>query len=250
MKIYNDFLAKEVDELRSRALGAKDPDELLAAFSSLKLKKGYKLVATGGNGPFYGRGPRSLSIVWAIPASNRLPTREECKPINIFKLPRPFNTEDGCFSEFATEWKNEEERGEPIYEILRPPEALDNLMEAIEGDQTPWSYLSASIFAREAAEFHPYWHEEVWSDHFILNDNPFNYPAESFDGHGPPLQSNENTCEFGLKNFETKPLPLTWNPAVIFGDKVITVRFYTFTYMGIEEIYCFTDTYGCAQQVS
>lgn len=240
MKIYNDFSAKEMDELRSRVREAKDPDELLAVFPSLKLKQGYRLVTAHGRGLHEG----SLSIVWAIPVSNYPPKIEECELINIFKLSRPFDIWSSCFDGMVTKWEDEENGEGPTYEILKPLGALDDLMDAIEGDQTPWSYLSASIFAREAAEFQPRWHAQIWRDYFILNDNPFNYPTGYFDGFDPPLQSNENTCAFGLKNFKTKPMPLTWNPAVIFNDKVITVRFYTFKFMGMEEIHCFTDTYG------
>ena len=43
------------------------------------------------------------------------------------------------------------------------------LMQAIEGDGSPWSYLSASILSREAAEFGAMWHGCDWSDQTILS---------------------------------------------------------------------------------
>jgi len=116
MKIYNDFPAKEVDELRNRAHEADSPDELLAAFPSLKLKQGYRLVTAHGRELREG----ALSIVWAIPVSNRLPTVEECESINIFKLPRPFDIWSSCFDGIVTKWEDEENGDGPIYEILKP----------------------------------------------------------------------------------------------------------------------------------
>jgi hypothetical protein len=38
---------------------------------------------------------------------------------------------------------------------------LDDFMDAIEGDGSAWSYLSASLFAREAAELGALWHGEL-----------------------------------------------------------------------------------------
>ena len=52
-----------------------------------------------------------------------------------------------------------------------PPGAVP-LMQAIEGDGSPWSYLSASILSREAAEFGAIWHGCVWSDQTILSKPP------------------------------------------------------------------------------
>jgi len=43
----------------------------------------------------------------------------------------------------------------------RPHGALDDFMDAIEGDGSAWSYLSASLFAREAAELGALWHGEL-----------------------------------------------------------------------------------------
>ena len=53
----------------------------------------------------------------------------------------------------------------------KPPGAVP-LMQAIEGDGSPWSYLSASILRREAAEFGARWHGCVWSGQTILSKPP------------------------------------------------------------------------------
>jgi hypothetical protein len=54
----------------------------------------------------------------------------------------------------------------------RPPDALDDFMEAIEGDGSPRSYLSASIFARECSELGADWHGRGWSDVQIIYEDP------------------------------------------------------------------------------
>lgn len=48
-------------------------------------------------------------------------------------------------------------------------------MEAIEGDGSHWSYLSASIFMREINEFGASWHGCSWSTHEIIDKNPSDY---------------------------------------------------------------------------
>lgn len=47
-----------------------------------------------------------------------------------------------------------------------------SLMQAIDGDGSSWSYLSASILSREAEEFGAMWHGCVWSDQKILSKLP------------------------------------------------------------------------------
>ena len=61
-----------------------------------------------------------------------------------------------------------------ILEPPKPSDALDEFMEAIDGDGKPWSYLCASLLARELAEFGAMWHGCGWSEHAILGENPFN----------------------------------------------------------------------------
>ena len=45
-------------------------------------------------------------------------------------------------------------------------------MLAIEGDDTPWSYLSASLLGRQFKAFGAMWHGESWGTHEILGENP------------------------------------------------------------------------------
>jgi hypothetical protein len=96
-----------------------DPKKLLKHFSSLRIRKGFVLRAYH----FRERG-NGNSIVWAMPKKSPFPPPESCPKMTdkFLKPPKP---------EFA----------------------LDDIMEAIDGDISAWSYLSASIFLREVSEF-------------------------------------------------------------------------------------------------
>ena len=81
-------------------------------------------------------------IIWAVPADAPLVVPGDCSKLDDTWLEPP-----------------------------RPPGAV-RLMQAIESDGSPWSYLSASILCREAAEFGAVWHGCVWSDQTILSKPP------------------------------------------------------------------------------
>ena len=67
----------------------------------------------------------------------------------------------------------------------KPSEALDDVMEAIEGDGTPWSYLAASLLRRELSDFGAAWHGVHWSLHFVLDEDP--WMADPPKPDDPPL---------------------------------------------------------------
>lgn len=74
--------------------------------------------------------------------------------------------------------------------FLGPPKpslALDNVMGAIDGDGTPWSYTCASVLARELAAFGSMWHGCVWSTHRIHDADPWggNHQDRKGDMMGP-----------------------------------------------------------------
>ena len=122
---------------RARAVAAEHPDlppigslsdgwsastyksnELLRVFDTLRLKAGFTLQAYEFRAGIDGNG-----IIWSVPADAPLVAPDDCPRVEDAWLQPP-----------------------------RPPEAV-LLMQAIEGDGSPWSYLSASILSREAAEF-------------------------------------------------------------------------------------------------
>ena len=121
----------------SWVVSASDPANLIGVFDTLQLRAGFALHAyeyrAGGNGN---------GIIWAVPAEAPLLAPEDCPRLDDVFLHPP-----------------------------KPPRAIA-LMEVIEGDGTPWSYLSASILWREAAEFGARWHGCMWSDQTILSAAP------------------------------------------------------------------------------
>jgi len=156
------FPISKVSSLRTRAAKAcpepntasngwskstADPMMLLGVFDSLRLKTDFVLRAyqfqEGGNGN---------GFIWGMPQGAPFPDPDEC-PRLMDRFLEPPN----------------------------PPEALDELMDAIDGDGSPWSFLSASIFAREAAEFGAMWHGCHWSTHAILGTDPWQHDPTAKD---------------------------------------------------------------------
>ena len=110
-------------------------NDLLRVFDTLWLKQGFVLYAYAYR-EFHGGNGR----IWAVPTDSvPVESREGLSP--------------------------QDER------ISRPSGAIP-LMRAIEGDGSPWSYLSASILSREASEFGAFWHGLDWSVHTILSRPP------------------------------------------------------------------------------
>ena len=106
-----------------------DPNYILDCFPALHLKKGYILRAYQFSD---GRGNGS-GFVWAMPQAAPFPDYKDCPRLESHFLKPP-----------------------------KPPGALESVMEAIEGDGSPMSYLCASIFAREVKEFGAVWHGCSW----------------------------------------------------------------------------------------
>jgi len=181
-----------------------DPMKLLFSFPSLRLKKGLVLRAYQ-----FRSGDNGNGIVWAMPENLTLPEPDACsRLVGIFLEPP------------------------------RPPGALDNTMEAIEGDGSPWSYLSASLFAREVAEFGAMWHGCSWSTHIILGSDPWSSPQRSTrrsSSEGPSGSPDD------WRWLESKPSE--WVPEVYEDGGIVTVTFYTFSGLDREVIYRHLDTY-------
>ena len=203
-----------------------DPMSLLAAFPSLHIKKGFVLRAY----PYYTlMGDDYLGgvgNVWAVPVSSSIPNPEECETIDLFELHRPFPIDNSCLDGLTMDG--------PV-RLLRPPDALDNIMEAIEGDGTLDSYLSASIFAREIAEYGADCHGVIWSEHTILVGDPWTYTHNWSDECEP----SKNTKEWKWLDHP----PSDWRPSVVSSGEVITVNFYTYSPLLQETIYRYTDLY-------
>ena len=106
-------------------------------------------------------------------------------------------------------------------------------MQAIDGDGSPWSYLEASLFTREIAEFGALWHGCDWSTHTILGANPF--------GGGPApgrVTRDADAWEW------TEPVPDQWRPTVSMQGDAVTVTMYTHSALGSERIVRLVDRYA------
>jgi hypothetical protein len=164
-------------------------------FTSLKIKSGYNLRAY----QFY-RSGNGNGIVWAIPDAE-FPEPEKCIRMKdtFLQPPKPLN-------------------------------ALDDFMDAIEGDGSPLSYLSASLLDRELCEFGAQWHGFQWTTHTILG-------AEPWSGEKPLTETQRD--RFVWKS----SIPTEWKPRVVTTNQSIKVAFFSFTQFGYETIVRHVDTF-------
>ena len=170
-----------------------DPEKLLGVFKALRLKEGFGLRAYEFRGGMNGNG-----VIWAVPVDAPVLEPDECPKL------------EGVFL------------GDP-----KPPGAVE-LMSVIEGDGSPWSYLSASILAREAVEFGAVWHGCSWTEHTILGKPPWEMakggpPEEMWEWHGA--------------------VPDTWLPTYKEQGETKEITLHVYTGLEQQRIYCATDTY-------
>ena len=180
-----------------------DATKLVHVFEALSIKAGYMLKAYE-----YVEESNGNGIIWAVPAMDQEAVLDD-------------------FSELT----------ESLFEAPRPAQAVP-LMQAIEGDGSPWSYLSASILGREAAEFGAIWHGCWWSDQTILSKPPRQASDEDL------IDDHELTGDAPLGDWTWhRAEPRVWEPA--FHDKgaVKEVVLHIFDPMGQETVYRTTDTY-------
>ena len=157
----------------------------------------------------YREGSNGNGIIWVVPADAPLVAPGECPRLEDTWLQPP-----------------------------QPPGAV-GLMEAIEGDGSPWSYLSASILCREAAEFGAAWHGCVWSDQTILSK-----PPRQADGQDTSDDALKLTGDAPVGNWTWHgAAPRTWKPTYIDRGTTKEVVLHIHDPIGQEKIYRATDTY-------
>lgn len=141
-------------------------------------------------------------VVWALPADAPFPAPEDCP-------------------------------GDPP----RPPHAADP-MSAIGGDDSPLSYLAASILSRELAEFGAVGHGVSWLAETVLGSDPWDSRADvAFLGpvKGPTAPPDKWDWR--------EPIPNDWRPTVRARNGAASVRFVTFGALGNEAITAHADEY-------
>lgn len=223
MRTIKSFDVRDVARLRERATeaarvplegtdgwtkSATDPMKLLSVFEPLRLKEGFVLRAyqyrSGGNGN---------GIVFAMPDGSPFPAPDECRP------EPPEHSEDR----------------EPV---PFPAKAQLDMMSLIEGDGEPWSYVLASLLARELWEFGALWHGCSWDAHTILGENPLTSSRKSRRDRPDDWPD----CDPKHWKWE-KRKPRQWQPTVGKDSGRVLVRFFTYSGLGQEAIYRHLDTY-------
>jgi hypothetical protein len=212
------FSLSEIERLREKASKLSRPKKncpegwsisrvdamaVLAVFEPLRIKAGYILRAYQ-----YRSGENGNGFVWAIPEGVEFPEPDACPHL------------EGVF-----------------LEPPKPPDALDDLMKAIEGDGSPWSYLCASVFCRELGEFGAMWHGCDWSTHSILDAIPWS------KGKTTEESSNDKPTGDTADWKWLEPEPSEWLPQVTEEKNEVTVTFFTFSGLGQEVIHQFIDRF-------
>ena len=176
--------------------------DLVSVFPCLKVEDGYYLAAYQ-----YRFGDNVNGFVFAIPRGRDLPPPEaHSEREDIFLTPP------------------------------KPEGALDDAMEAIEGDGSPMSYLSASILGRELSEFGAMRHGCFWSNIVIVGSDPWGEDSRHLFTMIPI--SPKDNWNFSL------PEPDDWSPAVFVTEEKVIVRFYIWSGLGTETISLIQDTYS------
>lgn len=178
-------------------ISAVDPMDILAVFTTLRIKPGFTLHAYE-----YNEGGNGNGVVWAMPRGLPLPPPDDCPRIEEAFLSPP-----------------------------KPERALDDVMQAIEGDGSPFSYMSASVLARELGEFGARWHGISWGRNRIVDRKPLHR------GLGRVPRDVESQWTWN------EPVPKQWRPQTEQTGDGISVRFYLYDDIGIERLIEVTDSF-------
>jgi hypothetical protein len=172
-----------------------EPAKLLTVFPVLKVREGYVLRAY-----VFKEDANSNGFVWALPADAEFPAPDDCPRLesHFLKPPKPFD-------------------------------ALDDMMEVIAGDDSPESYLHASLLRRELKEFAGGWHGIQWGMNTVLDDSPWNQP---------PRSEEESMAMYPESKPEEwkwiAPRPENWKPEVRLEKDKAIVTFYSYTPLSVE----------------
>ena len=182
---------------------AVDPTKVLTLYPALRLREGFTLrgyqFKSEGNGNGY---------VWAMPVDADYPEPKDCPRLesNLFNAPKPYD-------------------------------ALDDVMEAIEGNDSAEAYLQASLLRRELKDFGAMWHGVTWGTHHVVDVNPLLQVAD--ENADPMRQPMSNPRDWTW--LEAKPTD--WVPRVALEPTRAVVTFYTYSGYEKEAIYRHVDVY-------
>lgn len=172
-----------------------DPAKLLTVFPKLRIREGRVLRAY-----VFKEDANSNGFVWALPADAEFPAPEDCPRIESHFLKPP-----------------------------KPLDALDDVMEAIEGDDSPESYFHASLLRRELKEFGGGWHGIRWGMNTVLDDSPWSRPR------GGEEEAMWMYPESKAEEWKWRaPQPISWTPEVRLEKNQAIVTFYSYTALSTE----------------
>lgn len=168
-------------------LSTVNPGAALLKLPGLRLKADYRLVSY-----LYRRENSGVGLVWAVPEMLSSTAQLE-------------KAMENCAG---------------IAQLPKPEGALSHLMEAVDGDRTPASYLIASILRRELQEFGSLGDRRNWSHHYLIDGLPAGEWQWRIDK------------------------PLDWSPKVkLFPDGKAAVEFFTCCTSGSKILYRHLDQY-------
>ncbi|HYW32560.1 MAG TPA: hypothetical protein VE869_13765 [Gemmatimonas sp.] len=170
---------------------------ILAVVITLRIKQGFTLRAYG-----FSAGGDGNGVIWAMPSGLSLPPPDQCPRVEEAFLSPP-----------------------------KPADALDNVMQAIEGDGSPFAYLSASILTRELGEFGAKWHGISWGRKRIIDRKPL---------HRGPARAPRDA---GSRWKWLEPVPRQWRPQTEQTGDGVAVRFYVYDDIGMERLIEVTDSF-------
>jgi hypothetical protein len=187
-----------------------NPEDVVRSYSQLKVKCEFKLQAYQyEDGCGNGKG-----MVWAIPHDRQLEMLE---------------TIDG--------------------DLIKPEFAEDDFMVAIEGDESPLSYLQAAIVWHDLHEYGAMWHSCCWSEDRVLPFTDFfqEEVLELFDQdpEGDPVDEVSITDYLFYLHpwIELNEVPDIIHPQFFYQNNRPTVVFYTINDIGYYKLRRYTHTF-------
>jgi hypothetical protein len=184
-----------------------DLSVLLQSTNGLRLKTGYRI-----RGSIFHEDRNGNGFLWAVKIGSG-----NKKSHQLVRIPRP---DIGL-----------------VLPALRPDNACPDIMEAITGNFSPFSYLEASILKRELKEFGALWHGCDWGTFKILA-SPNDTCSGMIGGEGPARWS-----WVGRKIADLRP-------RVDIKAGRVLVTFYARSDLGSQHIMCFKETFESDSYVS
>ncbi|MDG0789942.1 hypothetical protein OMP38_03060 [Cohnella ginsengisoli] len=117
--------------------------------------------------------------------------------------------------------------GNDLFSPPNPKGSFENLMDGIQGDGSPWSYMCASLFLREALAFGEMWHGISWG-HFHI--------------YVPNIEGEESVIP-EYWDLDWRRVPPDFTPQVTVTEEAVVVKFYTFCGVGASGVFEHIDTY-------